>query len=98
MTGCASTAAVVTRLIVCPWKRKQRIEKPRFLQSKKNRVGPQLCAETSITEFDLGLAGILAGIRIADLRPLAPASLKNTKHVPWLRDLPALEWLQVGQN
>src|SRR3981081_976958 len=94
----ASAAAIVAGLVVGARHGKERVEKPRLLQAKEDRVSTEGCAETALAELVLGLAGGCVQIGIAQLAALTPTAFKNTQHVAGLRDFPGFEWIEVGQD
>src|SRR5271154_6407880 len=94
----AAAAAIVTGLVVGSGKAEQRVKQAGLLQAEKDRVGTQLGAEAAIAELEIGVAGKLFGTGNARLRLLLTAALKNAEDIAGLRDLPALERVEIGQN
>ena len=84
VAGGAAAVPIIARMIVGAGQRKDRIEQARFLQAQENRVGAQLGAESAFAQLDVRPAGIFFGIRIADFRSLAAASLENAQNISGL--------------
>ena len=98
MTGGATAAAVVARMIVGARQRHYRIQQARFLQTEKYRIGAQFGAESAIAQLIVGPARIIFAIGIAEFGFFAPAAFKHAEDIAWLRDFPAVQRIQFGED
>src|ERR1700688_1526711 len=98
MASGAAARAVIAGMIVGSRKRHDRIEKARFLQAEKYRIGTQLSAKSAIAQFVFGLAGIFFGDGIANLAFLAAAAFEHPQHIAGLRGFPAIKWIKLRKH
>src|ERR1700730_10633793 len=74
------------------------MKQPRFLQAEKNRIGPQLCPKSAITQFVFGLPRIFFCDRIANLAFLAAAPFEHSQHIAPLRSLTAIKTIEIRKH
>src|SRR5690606_10005910 len=82
----APAAAIVAGMVVRPQEVERRIEQPRLLQADEYRIGPVLRSQPALAEAFARAARLFQPLGNADLGSEPPAALKNTQHVPRLRD------------
>src|SRR5215471_3822179 len=98
VTATAPAGPIVPGLVVGARKREQGIEQSGLLQPEEYGIRAELGPEAAIAQFDYRLAGIGDQVRIADIGSLAATTLENAQHVPGLRNLPALDRIEVGKH
>jgi hypothetical protein len=85
-------------MIVRAGKRHGGIEKARFLQAKENGIGAKFGPEAAIAKFVVRLARIFFTIGIADFGFFLSAAFEHAENVAGLRDFPAIERVEFGDN
>ncbi len=98
VAGAAAAGPVVAGLIVGAGERQQRIEQAGLLQSEKNRIGAQFGAEAALAQFDLRLARLFFEAWIPYFRLFPAASFEHAQDVAGLRNLPALQRIEIRQH
>src|SRR5277367_1576889 len=94
----AAAAAIIAGLIVCAGKIEKWIEQARLLQTKEDGIGAKFGAKAAVAEFVVGPPGFLFAIWVPDFALFFAAALEYAQHVAGLRNFPALERSEFGQD